>query len=83
MPWPANKPNDLSSSWIKSSTTPRIKNSTHANKSSGIKERVSILSSNTKVQCYRLNSIHSRGNNLSSIITAYDLNSASSKKINR
>ena len=43
------KPNDLPSTSIKSSTTPRIKKSSHANKYLGIVEGVSIASSNAKV----------------------------------
>ena len=69
------KTGNLSLLSIESSTTPTIKMSTHDNKSSGIADRVSIASSNEKVQCYLFNSIHSRDHTLSSTFTSHDLNS--------
>ena len=44
-----NKAGNLSLSFIKSSTTPKIKKSTHDNKSSSIAERVSVTFPNAKV----------------------------------
>ena len=53
-----NKTSNFSPSLLESSTTSEFKKSTHTIKSSGIVGRVSIASSNAKVQCHQFTNIH-------------------------
>ena len=70
-----NKTGDLSLPSTMSSNTLVIEKSTYVNKLSGIAERVSIASSNAKVQYYQFNSIHSRDYDSLTNFSLHDLNS--------
>ena len=74
-----NKTGNLSSSSSMSSTTYEIEKPSPAIKSSGIVRRVSITSSNAKIQCNQFTSIHFNGHDQSHKFLLHNLSSLPKK----